>query len=94
MEITLDEIKRLEKLSALSSSEEKLTSMMKDFAEIANFVEQVKSFDDQSDIEYSRVLDIAELRKDDIKQSMPQAEVLANAPEQGEGAFVVPKVVE
>lgn len=94
MEITLDEIKRLEKLSALSSSEEKLTSMMKDFAEIANFVEQVKSFDDQSDIEYSRVLDIAELRKDDIKPSMPQAEVLANAPEQGEGAFVVPKVVE
>ena len=94
MEISLEEIKRLEKLSALSSSEEKLIELKKDFEQIANFVEQVKNFDIQSNIEYSRVLEIAELRKDVVSDSMPQDEILANAPDKGEGAFIVPKVVE
>ena len=94
MEITLDEIKRLEKLSALSSSEEKLKSLMKDFAEIAGFVEQVKEADIDTEVEYTRVLEINELRPDEIKPSMPQEQILSNAPESGEGAFVVPKVVD
>lgn len=94
MEITFAEIKRLEKLSALSSSEEKLNSLASDFAEIANFVEQVKNFDIDEDVEYTRVLAINELRKDEVMPSMSQQEILANAPEQGEGAFIVPKVVD
>ena len=94
MEITLDEIKRLEKLSALSSSEEKLKSLLKDFEQIAQFVEQVKEADIDQEMEYTRVLDISELRSDEIVPSMPQDEVLFNAPEKGEGAFVVPKVVD
>ena len=94
MEITLDEIKRLERLSALSSSEEKLQAMMKDFSQIANFVEQVKEADISAEMEHLRVLDIIQLREDDVVVSMPQEKVLANAPESGEGAFVVPKVVD
>ena len=94
MEITLDEIKRLEKLSAFSSSEEKLKGLMKDFQQIASFVEQVKDADIDLEIEQTRVLEIEELRPDEVKESMPQQEILANAPEQGEGAFVVPKVVD
>ena len=38
MEITLDEIKRLEKLSAISFTDEKLESFKKDFNSIANLV--------------------------------------------------------
>lgn len=94
MEISLDEIKRLEKLSALRSDDEKLKSLAKDFEQIFEFVEQIKNADIDEKIEYSRVLDVSELRQDEIKPSMPQDEILANAPEQGEGAFIVPKVVD
>ena len=94
MEITLDEIKRLEKLSALSSSEEKLKEMTKYFAQIAGFVEQVREADIDMEMEFTRVLEISELRPDEIVESMPQDEILANAPDKGEGAFVVPKVVD
>lgn len=94
MEISLNEIKRLEKLSALRSDDEKLKSLAKDFEQIFEFVEQIRSADIDEKVEYSRVLDISELRQDEIKPSMPQDEILANAPEQGEGAFIVPKVVD
>lgn len=94
MDISLEEIKRLEKLTAIHSSDEDLQSMAKDFNQIAEFVEQIKNAD-IDDIEVTaRILRVDELRKDEIKESLPQTEILANAPEQGEGAFVVPKVVE
>lgn len=95
MEISYDEIKRLEKLSALNSSEEKLKSLMKDFNEIATFVEQVKNAKiDDFEMKYYNILNINELRPDVIKPSMSQEEILNNAPEKGEGCFIVPKVVD
>lgn len=94
MKITLDEIKRLEKLSALSSSEEKLLSLVKDFEQIADFVEQVTSVDIDEENTFGRIVQIKDLREDEIIPSFSQEEILANAPEKGEGAFIVPKVVE
>ena len=95
MKIDFEEIKRLEKLSALSSSEEKLKSLAEDFNKIAEFVEQVKNADiEQTDIGYQRVLKIDELRADEVVPSMPQSEIVSNAPEKEDGCFVVPKVME
>lgn len=94
MKITLEEIKRLEKLSALSSSEEKLKSLVADFEQIANFVEEVKGADIDGLDGFDRVLDIDGLREDEVKPSFSQEDILMNAPEKGEGAFVVPKVVD
>lgn len=94
MKITLEEIKKLEKLSALSSSEEKLQSLVKDFEQIADFVEQVKNVDIEELNSYSRVLSIDELRTDKVEESFSQDEILMNAPERNEEAFIVPKVVE
>jgi len=94
MKITLDEIKRLEKLSALSSSEEKLKELVKDFEQIAEFVEQVRNVDIEELNSYNRVLNISELRDDVVQKSFDQDVILMNAPEKGEGAFVVPRVVD
>lgn len=94
MKISLDEIKRLEKLSALSSDDEKLKKLVKDFEQIAEFVEQVSSTDiDEPDL-YEKNLKIEQLRDDIVMPSFSQEEILANAPEKGEGAFIVPKVVD
>lgn len=94
MEISLNEIKRLEKLSALRSDDEKLKSLAKDFEQIFEFVEQIKGADIDEKVEYTRVLDVSDLRPDEQKESMTQNEILSNAPEKGEGAFIVPKVVD
>lgn len=94
MKITLDEIKRLEKLSALSSSEEKLKNLVKDFEQIAEFVEQVRNVDIEELNSYNRVLDISELREDIVRPSFNRNVILMNAPEKGEGAFIVPRVVD
>lgn len=94
MNIDLKEIKRLEKLSALSSSDEKLQSLVKDFEQISAFVDQVKNADIEELTFSERTVKVDELREDSVEKSFPQKEILANAPEKGEGAFVVPKVVD
>lgn len=94
MEIEFKEIERLEKLSKLSFDDDKLKSFKKEFEKIADFVEQVKKFDCGDDINYDRVLTVDQLRNDDINPSMKTSEILLNAPEKENGAFVVPKVVE
>lgn len=94
MKITLDEIKKLERLSALSSSEEKLKSLVKDFEQIADFVEQVKNVDVDKLNSYSRVLSIDELREDEVVPSTDRARLLMNAPDKNGEAYIVPRVVE
>lgn len=94
MKITLDEIKRLEKLSALSSSEEKLKTLIKDFEQIAEFVEQVKNVNIEELESNNRILSIDELRDDVVEKSLDQKTILMNAPEKNEEAFIVPKVVD
>lgn len=94
MKITFEEIKRLEKLSALSSDEEKLKSLVKDFEQIAEFVEQVRMIDIEELDSCNRVLTINELREDNIEESFSQNEILMNAPEKNDEAFIVPRVVD
>lgn len=94
MKITLDEIKKLEKLSAFSSSEEKLNMLLEDFGNIVNYVEQVRNADIDELNSYNRVLSIDELREDKVEQSFSQSEILMNAPEKNDEAFIVPRVVE
>lgn len=94
MKITLDEIKKLEKLSAFSSSEEKLNMLLEDFGNIVNYVEQVRNANIDELNSYNRVLSIDELREDKVEQSFSQSEILMNAPEKNDEAFIVPRVVE
>ena len=93
MKITLDEIKYLEKLSALKSSDERLLSIAEDFNDIAEFVNQVKNADVSTELNFEPALSMSELREDVAKESISQDEVLMNAPEKSGGYFVVPKVV-
>lgn len=92
--MTLDEIKRLERLSALSSSEEDLASLVSDFEKIAGFVEQVRNADVGDADCGSRVLTIDDLRDDVVETSFDQQDILMNAPQKNDEAFIVPKVVE
>ena len=94
MEVSIEEIKRLEKLSVLKFEDEKREKLAKEFGPILEFVGQIKNAKADEKLEYNRVVGIADLREDEIVESMTQEEALASATEKGEGAFVVPKVVD
>ncbi len=94
MKITLEEIKKLQILSALESSEEELLELVDDFESIALFVEQVRACELDEECDYGKEVSIAELREDEVRGSMDVEDVLSNAPEIEETFFVVPKVVD
>ena len=94
MEVSVDDIKKLEKLSVLKSDDEKLKILAKEFKQIFDFIDQIKNAEIDEELEYNRVVRIADLREDVLIESMTQEEALATATEKGDGAFVVPKVVD
>lgn len=94
MKVTIEEIKRLQKLSALSSSDEELQNLIKDFEGIAQFVDQICDANlDDINVKNKRVT-IDDLRDDISEKSMNREEILQNAQNRNEEFFVVPKVVE
>ena len=94
MEISHEEIKKLVELSALEYADEDYDALAKDFSGIVAFVEQLVEADIPEQNPTARVVSVEELREDEVTESMPQAEILANAPEHNDVAFIVPKVVE
>ena len=86
------DIARLAKLSRLRIAPEDMPRFEAAMRDIVNMVEHLPDFEDTS-----LPLDAAdamELREDEVRPSMPRAEVLKNAPQVEAGCVVVPRVVE
>ncbi len=94
MDISYEEIKKLVELSALEYSEDEYEALAKDFSGIVDFVEQLVAVDIPEEKDTNRLLSVDDLREDVVVEPMPQAEILYNAPEKSDEAFIVPKVVE
>lgn len=89
------EFKKLEDLSALSFSKEERDKMLHKLNETIEFIDQIKNFSVNNDSEdVQRSISVEDLRDDIVKPSMPVDELLFNAPEKENGAFLVPKVVD
>ncbi len=93
-DITLEDVNHLAKLSALDFSPEEQGEFVADLNNILSMVNEIVTADVEGEVVYNRPQKIAELREDDVVQSMAQEVVLQNAPKQRQGYFNVPKVVE
>ncbi len=94
--ISLDTIKKLAQLSALSVSDEEAEGLQKDLTEILGYVDQLSRVDTEG-VEPTYYVHGLEsvTRPDEIRESgVSQAELLKNAPEQKDGTIVVPRVLE
>lgn len=95
MQITPDLIKYLESLARITLTESEEEKVGKELQDILTYIDTLNELD-TTDVEaMSHSFPITNVfRKDEVKPSMCPDEIVANAPESQDGAFVVPKTVD
>ncbi len=95
MSLDKESVKKVASLARIRMSDEELERMMPQLSKIIGFVEQLAEVDTDNVEPLANVVDITpELRKDVVNDGECPDKVLENAPEETQGYFVVPKVVE
>ena len=95
MTLTKQDVAKVARLSRIKMDDDKLEELLPQLSNIIGFVEQLSEVDTDNIEPLASVVDInARLREDEVTDGGYAKEVLANAPEELEGYFVVPKVVE
>jgi len=88
-------VAKVANLARLEVTDEDLDKYGPQLSNIINFVEQLAEVDTDNVEPLASVVDITlRLREDEVTDGGYAKEILANAPEELEGFFVVPKVVE
>lgn len=95
VQITPDLIKYLESLARITLTESEEEKVGKELQDILTYIDTLNELD-TTDVEaMSHSFPITNVfRKDEVKPSMSPDEIVANAPESQDGAFVVPKTVD
>lgn len=95
MAIDKETVNRVAFLSRLKIDEDKVEATQDEFNKILNWVEQLSEVNTDNVEPLSSVNDNALIcREDEVKEGNQADKILANAPMQEYGYFVVPKVVE
>lgn len=98
MQITPELIKYLESLARITLSEEeekKVGNELQDILTYLTYIDKLNELDTKGVEAMSHSFPLTNvLRADEVKASMNPDEIVANAPESQDGAFVVPKTVD
>lgn len=95
MSITKDEVKRIAGLSRLQLTDSELEDYTKHLNSILHFAKKLDTIDTGNIKPTSHALDISNVfREDDRRESIPRETALKNAPQQKNGQFRVPTVME
>lgn len=94
MQISKQEVERVAKLARLEISEAEKEAFSKQLSAILTYMEQLRKLDTDGVEPTATVLAQTNVFRDDaVRPSLPPQKALANAPEQLEGHFVVPKII-
>lgn len=95
MKITKEQVEHVANLARLNLTDEEKEQMTKDMEAIIAFADQINGLD-IADVEpTAHVIPINNVfRDDEVKPSMERDILLSNAPNQKNGCFNVPKIVE
>lgn len=95
MSIDKDTVLKVAKLARLDVTEQRAEELAPELSNIIGFVEQLSEVDTDNVAPLANVVDQdLPLRIDEINDGDCADKVLANAPEEMQGFYVVPKVVE
>lgn len=95
MNITRETVLYVARLARLRLSDAEVPRMQRDLDAILGHVAELRELDTTGVPPTTHVLDIATpLRPDVVRDVLPVAEVVRNAPEHDESAMIVPKVLE
>ena len=95
MDFTIEDAKKLAKLSRLEFNDDELKNFLSEFDSILKQVSLIDKIDVSGvDIKSNDVVDVEQLREDKVVEAFSQEQVLQNAPEKKDGAFLVPLTVD
>uniref|UniRef100_UPI003FEE13A8 Asp-tRNA(Asn)/Glu-tRNA(Gln) amidotransferase subunit GatC n=1 Tax=Candidatus Fimivicinus sp. TaxID=3056640 RepID=UPI003FEE13A8 len=95
MQITGDLVKYLEKLGRIQLTPEQENATEKDLQEILSYIETLNELNTQGVEPLSHSFPVTNVfHEDEVIPSMDRVALLANAPNQKDGCFQVPKTVE
>ena len=95
MEITQKEVEHVAKLARLELSEDEKVTFARQLSGILNYMDQLKTLDTTGVEPTATVLPAENIfREDEVRPSLPRDKALANAPDQAEGFFRVPRILE
>ena len=92
MKLSKEQMDYLEQMTMLRVPEEHRDKMMEDIGKIVEYIESLK-FTDDDDEEDAELVVEEQLRNDEIQAEYTKEDMIANAPEQKDGSFVVPKTI-
>lgn len=95
MKITEKEVKRIASLSRLNFDDTALTEMGLHMDNILEFFKVIEGYDTSSVPATAHILSTVNVLRDDVASTpMPREELLSNAPESDDGAYIVPQVLD
>lgn len=95
MQITPDLIKYLESLARITLTEDEEKKVSGELQDILTYIDKLNELNTDGVEAMSHAFPLTNvLRADEVNPSMAPDEIVANAPESQDGAFVVPKTVD
>jgi len=95
MEITKEQVEHVARLARLEVSEDEKAMFARQLSGILTYMDQLKELDTKGIEPTATVLPTDNVfRDDDVRPSLTQERALANAPDQADGFFRVPKILE
>lgn len=95
MEISKEQVEHVARLARLDVSEDDKTTFARQLSSILTHIDQLKEVETAGVEPTATVLPTDNVfRDDDVRPSLSQEQALANAPDQAEGFFRVPKILE
>jgi aspartyl-tRNA(Asn)/glutamyl-tRNA(Gln) amidotransferase subunit C len=95
MEISKEQVEHVARLARLEVSEDEKAMFARQLSGILTYMDQLKELDTNGVEPTTTVLPTDNVfREDNMRPSLPQEKALANAPDQTDGFFRVPKILE
>jgi len=92
--ITLEELEHVARLARLSFSHEELSAFTGQLNDILGYVAKLEKIDTSGVEPTTHALQVTNVfRNDEVQPSLPVEDAVANAPEEDNGAFVVPRII-
>lgn len=92
MKLSEEQMAYLEQMTMLRVPEEQRPKMMEDIGKIVEYIETLK-FAENDDEQDDLVVTEEQLRNDEVKAQYTREDIVANAPKEQDGTFVVPKTI-
>ena len=94
MKITREEVENVARLARLDLAVDEVDTMTRQLDNILSYVAKLDELDTTGVPVTTHTQDVSNaFRDDEVRESLPREQALANAPKQNGEAFVVPKII-